>query len=49
MLLVLALTTAIIALIPNMKWIIPLHIVVLVILASYIALAILVPHTQRRR
>lgn len=49
LLLVVALSTAIMALIPNMKWIIPLHIVVLVVLASYIALAILVPHAQRRR
>ncbi|MHB8893852.1 MAG: hypothetical protein ACYC99_01565 [Candidatus Geothermincolia bacterium] len=49
LLLVLALATGIMAIIPNMKWIIPLHIVVLVILAGYIALAILLPHAERRR
>jgi hypothetical protein len=49
LLLMVALATGITALIPTMKWIIPVHIVVLVILASYIALAILVPHANRRR
>lgn len=48
-LLVLALATGIMALIPNLKWIIPVHIVMLVVLAGYIALAILVPHAERRR
>jgi hypothetical protein len=49
LLLLVALATGITALIPSMKWIIPLHIVVLVILASYIAIAILLPHANRRR
>jgi hypothetical protein len=49
LLLLIALATGITALIPSMKWIIPLHIVVLVVLAAYIALAILLPHSNRRR
>lgn len=49
LLLLLALSTGIIALIPKVKWIIPLHIVILIVLAGYIALAILLPHAQSRR
>jgi hypothetical protein len=49
LLLVIAISTAIMALVPNMKWIIPLHVVILVVLAGYIALSILLPHAQRRR
>jgi hypothetical protein len=49
LLLVCALATGILAIIPSLKWVIPIHIVVLVILAGYIALAILVPHVERRR
>ena len=49
LLLVVALATGIMAIIPNLKWIIPIHIVVLVVLAGYIALAILLPHAERRR
>jgi hypothetical protein len=48
-LLVIALGTGIMALIPSLKWIIPLHIVVLLVLAGYIALAILLPHAESRR
>jgi heme A synthase len=48
LLLVVVLGTGILALIPNLKWIIPLHIVLLVVLAAYIALAILMPHAERR-
>jgi hypothetical protein len=48
-LLVCALATGIMAIIPTLKWVIPIHIVMLVILAGYIALAILVPHAERRR
>lgn len=49
MLLVVVLATGIMALVPSLKWIIPLHIILLVILAGYIALAILMPHAERRR
>ena len=49
LLLVVVLATGIMALIPSIKWIIPLHIIMLVILAGYIALAILMPHADRRR
>lgn len=49
LLLVVALATGIMAIIPSLKWIIPVHIVMLVILAGYIALAILLPHAERRR
>ncbi len=49
LLLVVALATGIMAIIPGLKWIIPVHIVVLVTLAGYIALAILLPHSERHR
>jgi len=49
LLLVVVLATGIMSLIGSLKWIIPLHIVLLVILAGYIALAILMPHAERRR
>lgn len=49
LLLLIALSTGIVSLIPNLKWMIPLHIVVLVILTGYIAVAILLPHTGSRR
>ncbi len=48
LLLVVVLGTGILALIPKLKWIIPLHIILLVALAAYIALAILMPHAERR-
>ncbi|PKQ27650.1 MAG: hypothetical protein CVT63_06870 [Candidatus Anoxymicrobium japonicum] len=49
LLLIVVLSTAIMGLIPGLKWIIPLHIGILTILAIYIALAILVPHKEIRR
>jgi len=49
LLLVVVMGTGILALIPKLKWIIPLHVIILVILAAYIALAILMPHADSRR
>lgn len=49
LLLVVALSTGIMAIIPSLRWIIPVHIVMLVALAGYIALAILLPHSERHR
>ncbi len=48
LLLVIALATGIMAIIPGIKWIIPVHIVVLVVLAGYIALALLMPRSEQR-
>ncbi len=44
-----ALFTGIMALVPSMKWIIPFHFIVLVILAIYFLLVMLLPHYYRER
>jgi hypothetical protein len=48
-LLIIALGTGIMTLIPNIRWIIPIHIAVLVLLAGYLLLVILLPYYERRR
>lgn len=48
-LLIVALGTGIMTLVPNLKWILPLHIGVLVILAGYALLVILLPYYNRYR
>lgn len=49
LILVAALGTGVLALIPKLRWVIPLHLVILVILAAYIGLAILLPHYEKHR
>ena len=49
LLLVVTLATGILAIIPSIRWIIPVHIAMLLILAIYIGLVILLPHYERRR
>lgn len=49
LLLVVTLATGIAAIIPSIRWIIPVHIAMLLILAIYIGLVILLPHYERRR
>lgn len=49
LLLVITLGTGILAIIPSIRWIIPLHIAMLLILSIYIGLVILVPHYERHR
>jgi hypothetical protein len=49
LLLVITLATGILAIIPSIRWIIPLHIAMLLILAIYIGLVILLPHYDRHR
>lgn len=49
LLLVVTMCTAIVSLIPSVRWMIPLHVIVLVILSGYIALAFLTPNTGHRR
>jgi hypothetical protein len=46
-LLVVTLITGICAIIPNLRWIIPVHLTMLLILAIYIGLVILLPHYER--
>jgi hypothetical protein len=48
-LLVVCLGTGILALIPKLRWIIPVHLVMLLVLAIYIGLVILLPHYERQR
>lgn len=48
-LLIIALFTGIMTLIPKIRWIIPIHIAVLVLLAGYLLLVILLPYYERRR
>ena len=48
-LLVVCLGTGILAIIPKLRWIIPVHIVMLLVLAIYIGLVILLPHYERQR
>jgi hypothetical protein len=47
-LLMVTLVTGICAIIPNLRWIIPLHLTMLLVLAIYIGLVILLPHYERR-
>lgn len=47
-LLVVTLFTGICAIIPNLRWIIPFHLTMLLVLAIYIGLVILLPHYERR-
>ncbi len=49
LLLVVTLATGIAAIIPGIRWIIPVHITMLLILAIYIGLVILLPNFERRR
>lgn len=49
LLLIVALATGIASLIPNLKWMAPVHIAMLVILASYTFLVILLPSYNRQR
>ena len=49
LLLIITLATGILAIIPSIRWIIPVHIAILLILAIYIGLVILLPHYERRR
>ncbi len=49
MLLVVTLATGILAIIPSIRWIIPIHIALLLILSIYIGLVILLPHYDRHR
>ncbi len=49
LLLIVALGTGIAALFPSLKWIIPFHIVILVILAAYTFMVILLPSHNRQR
>ena len=49
LLLVVTLSTGICCIIPKLRWIIPVHITLLLILAIYIGLVILLPHYERRR
>lgn len=44
-----ALATAVTALIPSIRWIIPLHIVVLLLLAGYTLMVVILPGRDRRR
>jgi len=44
-----ALATGILILIPKLRWLIPLHVVVLIITAGYIFLVILKPQFDGRR
>jgi len=46
-LLIVALGTGILALIPKLKWILPIHVVVLVLLATYTLLVIFLPYYNR--
>ncbi len=48
-LLIIALGTGIMTLVPKIRWIIPIHIVVLVLLAGYSLLVILLPYYEGRR
>jgi len=48
-LLIIALGTGIMTLVPKIRWIIPIHIAVLVLLAGYSLLVILLPYYERRR
>ena len=47
-LLIIALGTGILTLIPKIRWIIPIHITVLVVLAGYSLLVMLLPYYERR-
>jgi hypothetical protein len=49
LLLVVTLSTGICAIVPKLRWIIPLHIMMLLVLTIYIGLVILLPHYERRR
>lgn len=49
LLLVVTVFTAILALIPTMRWVIPVHLALLLIMAIYIGLSILLPHYDGRR
>ncbi len=49
LLLVITVATAILAIIPGLHWILPVHLVLLLIMAIYISLSILLPHYERRR
>lgn len=49
LLLVVTVATATLAVIPSLRWIIPVHLVLLLILAIYIGLSILLPHYDNRR
>lgn len=48
-LLVVTLATGILSIIPSIRWIIPVHLTLLLILSVYIGLVILVPQYERRR
>jgi hypothetical protein len=48
-LLIIALGTGILTLVPKMRWMIPIHIVVLVLFACYLLLVLLLPHYDSRR
>jgi hypothetical protein len=37
------------AIVPSLRWVIPVHIAMLLILSIYIGLVILLPHYERRR
>jgi hypothetical protein len=47
-LLVVTLITGICAIIPNLHWIIPVHLTMLLVLTIYIGLVILLPHYEKR-
>jgi hypothetical protein len=49
LLLVITLATGIMAIVPSLRWVIPVHIAMLLILSIYIGLVILLPHYERRR
>lgn len=47
--LVLVIGTAILAIIPSMRWVLYLHLLLLVLMSAYIGVALLLPHHERRR
>lgn len=49
MLLVVTLATGIMSIIPSIRWIIPVHLAILLMLSVYIGLVMLVPQYERRR
>lgn len=49
LLLVVTVITGILAVVPSLRWIIPLHLGLLLIMAIYIGLSILLPHYETRR
>jgi hypothetical protein len=47
--LVVVIGTAILAIIPSMRWVLYLHLLLLVLMSAYIGVALLLPHHERRR